>query len=215
LGFPVVDTSQSTQQSDTEILAVPNELASSIQEIINLYHYYKEQNDDHSVIESLRALIAIAKGAPSYLQLNSLDLVGYSGNLDGENETDFLKSWDDIFNVQVYIDTDIYGELDSRPPALVEMDMTNIDSETVIQHAEATEAYVQSWKELAQSMSSFPDDLFTRLWPTVEIAKIFQCSPSSLRRFRRNGRLPIKIDNFILDCISHDGKRSLWFVRPV
>ena len=73
---------------------------------------------------------------------------------------------------------------------------------------------MQSWKELAQSMDSLPDDLFTRLWTTIEIAKVLECSPSSLRQSRRSGRLPIQIKNMILDCISHDGKRSLWFVRP-
>jgi hypothetical protein len=26
--------------------------------------------------------------------------------------------------------------------------------------------------------------------------------------------LPIRVKDLILDCISHDGKRSLWFVRP-
>jgi hypothetical protein len=73
---------------------------------------------------------------------------------------------------------------------------------------------VQSWKELAKSMASFPDDLFTRLWTTIEIAKILECSPASLRRSRKSGQIPIKIKNLIIDCISHDGKRSLWFVRP-
>ena len=63
-------------------------------------------------------------------------------------------------------------------------------------------------------MAAYPDDLFTRLWTTIEVAKILQCSPSSLRRSRKSGRLPIKTNNFILDCISHDGKKSLWFVRP-
>jgi hypothetical protein len=140
-------------------------------------------------------------------------LASTSNDFTVENEEDFLKSWDDIFNVQVYIDTDIFGELDPRPPALVEIDHGN-DNETMIQHTDATEVYVQAWKELAQSMSSFPDDLFTRLWTTTEIAKILECSPSSLRRSRRSGRLPLRVKDLILDCISHDGKRSLWFVRP-
>ena len=204
--------SQLTHQSDTEILAVPKGLALLIREVVKLYYDQTENQDTQTIIESLKNLIAIEKEASSHTELSDQDLIDYPSNM--ENPTDFLKSWDDIFKVHVYIDTDIYGELDSRPPALVEIDSTTIISETVIQHEEATEAYVQSWKELAQSMSSFPDDLFTRLWTTIEIAKILQCSPSGLRRSRKSGRLPIKINDFILDCISHDGKKSLWFVRP-
>ncbi len=209
----MVDPSQPKQQLDTEILAVPKELALPIQEIINLYQHHLNKKD---VIEALRNLISITKEGLDYSRLKDKALTSYPSNSEVENESDFLKSWDDIFNVQVYIDTDIYGELDPRPPALVEVDSSSnsIDGETVIQHTEATEAYVQTWKELAQSMSSFPDDLFTRLWTTIEIAKILECSPSSLRRARRKGQLPIRSKNMILDCISHDGRRSLWFVRP-
>jgi hypothetical protein len=210
----VVDPLQPTHQSDTEKLAVPKELASLLQEIVNLYHHHHNQL---VVIDSLNDLITAVKDGKNYPLLQnqvSPPLQDYLGDHEPENESDFLKSWDDIFNVQVYIDTDIYGELDPRPPALVEIESGKNDGETIIQHTEATEAYVQSWKELAQSMSSFPDDLFTRLWTTIEIAKILECSPSSLRRSRRHGRLPLKIKNLILDCISHDGKRSLWFVRP-
>ena len=206
----MIDPSEPTQQSDREMLAVPKELALFIEEIINLYDHHHKQN----IIESLRNLISAAKGDTAREWLKSQPLANYTSNFEAENESDFLKSWNDIFNVQVYIDTDIFGELDPRPPVLKELETGNVDSETIIQHTEATEAYVQSWKELAQSMSSFPDDLFTRLWTTIEIAKILECSPSSLRRSRRSGRLPIQIKNMILDCISHDGKRSLWFVRP-
>ena len=220
----MVDPSQLTQQSDTEMIAVPKELASFIQEVVNLYNHYDKQNYDKQnlVVESLKNLIYAAKVDidNSLLDTQIKDhikddtLRSYSSGWQTEQKDDFLKSWDDIFNVQVYIDTDIYGELDARPPALKELDSSSVDSETVIQHTQATEAYVQSWKELAQSMDSLPDDLFTRLWTTIEIAKVLECSPSSLRQSRRSGRLPIQIKNMILDCISHDGKRSLWFVRP-
>jgi hypothetical protein len=205
----VVDPLQPTQQSDIEMLAVPKALALSIQEIIHLYKNHNQQN----ITASLENLIYTVKRGTDQPFLKDQSWANDPDNLELENEEEFLKSWDDIFNVQVYIDTDIFGELDPRPPALVEVDHGN-DNETVIQHTDATEIYVQAWKELAQSMSAFPDDLFTRLWTTTEIAKILECSPSSLRRSRRSGRLPIKIKDLILDCISHDGKRSLWFVRP-
>ncbi len=205
----MVDPLPPKQPSDIELLAVPKVLAPSIQEIINLYKNHSQKN----IIESLETLIFSLKRVTDKSFLKDQSLVNDLNDLEEENEEEFLKSWEDIFNVQVYIDTDIFGELDSRPPALVESNSNN-DSETIIQHTDATEIYVQAWKELAQSMSSFPDDLFTRLWTTSEIAKILEYSPSSLRRSRRNGRLPIKIKDLILDCISHDGKRSLWFVRP-
>jgi len=205
----VVDPLQPTQQSNVEMLAVPKELALSLQEIINLYKNHNQKN----IIASLENLIATVKRGSDQTFLKEHSLASASNDFTVENEEDFLKSWDDIFNVQVYIDTDIFGELDPRPPALVEIDHGN-DNETMIQHTDATEVYVQAWKELAQSMSSFPDDLFTRLWTTTEIAKILECSPSSLRRSRRSGRLPLRVKDLILDCISHDGKRSLWFVRP-
>lgn len=205
----MVDPLQPIQPSDVEMLAVPKELALSIQEIIHLYQNHNPKN----IIASLENLISTVKRETDQSFLKEHSLVSDSNDFAIENEEDFLKSWDDIFNVQVYIDTDIFGELDPRPPALVEVDHSN-DNETMIQHTDATEVYVQAWKELAQSMSAFPDDLFTRLWTTTEVAKILECSPSSLRRSRRSGRLPIRVKDLILDCISHDGKRSLWFVRP-
>lgn len=206
----MVDPNQLTQQSDTQMLAVPKELALSIREIISLYHH----NQQHT-IEAVRNMISTAKEISDSSLSKNQNLPSYANSLRIEEDNDdFRKSWDDILNVQVYIDTEIFGELDPRPPALVEIDSSNIDSETVIQHTEATEAYVQSWKELAKNMSNFPDDLFTRLWTTIEIAKILEYPPSSLRRARRTNRLPIHIKNLVLDCISHDGKRSLWFVRP-
>ncbi|PZV13828.1 MAG: hypothetical protein DCF20_14250 [Pseudanabaena sp.] len=206
----MVNPLQPKQQSDLEMLAVPKELAQSMQEIVNLYKDHNKQN----IIESLEYLISTVKLVTDDSLLNEHSLVDDPNDLETENEQEFLKSWNDILNVQVYVDTDIYGELDTRPPAPVEVDNKN-DNETIIQHNDATEVYVQAWKELAQSMSSFPDDLFTRLWTTADIAKILECSASSLRKARKSGRLPIKVKDLVLDCISHDGKRSLWFVRPV
>ncbi len=213
----MVDPSLTQQQSDTEVITVPQELAPLLREIANLYYHHPQQN----LLESLQFVVDEIKEDSSYPVLKNkisnkisaaYSSINYPSN--EENETDFLKSWDDIFNVQIYVDTDIYGELDPRPPAIAEIEPLTADGETIIQHTEATEAYLQTWKELAQSISTYPDDLFTRLWTTIEIAKILECSPSTLRRDRRNGRLPLKIKDLILDCISHDGKRSLWFVRP-
>ncbi|MFN5727963.1 MAG: hypothetical protein ACK48D_14790, partial [Pseudanabaena sp.] len=172
----MVDPLPPAQQSDVEMQAIPKELALTIKEIISLYKNHNQKK----IIESLENLISTVKRGADKTFLTDRSLGSDQNNLETENEEEFLKSWDDIFNVQVYIDTEIFGELDPRPPALVELDNSN-DNETIIQHTDATEIYVQAWKELAQSMSSFPDDLFTRLWTTAEIAKILECSPSSLR----------------------------------
>jgi len=210
----VVDPSLTQHQSDTEVLiTVPQEIAPLLREIANLYYHHPQQN----LVESLQFVVDKIREDSSYPVLKDKISPLYSHSnypINEENETDFLKSWDDIFNVQIYVDTDIYGELDPRPPAIAEIESQPIDSETIIQHTEATEAYLQTWKELAQSISTYPDDLFTRLWTTIEISKILECSPSTLRRARRNRKLPLKVKELILDCISHDGKRSLWFVRP-
>lgn len=216
----MVDSLQSKQPIDTKMLAVPQELASKIQEIISLY----DQHNQQSITNSLDNLISEIKRAVNHPFINIENTEQLPENLTdseeteihdigGDNQADFRKRWDDIFNVQVYIDTDIFWELDPRPPALVEIDSSQ-SVDTIIQHTDATAAYVQTWKDIAQSISSYPDDLFTRLWTTSEIAKIVECSPSSLRRARRTGRLPIKAKDLVLDCIAHDGKRQLWFVRP-
>ncbi|NUN63784.1 hypothetical protein HCU40_03245 [Pseudanabaena biceps] len=207
---PSLPKSHLDRHLDTASLAVPTDLAPIFKEIIKLY----QDSPNLNLVESLENLIAEITDDGDYSLIPNKTSPQYPHSLEEDSETDFLKSWDDIFNVQVYVDTDIYGELDSRPPVLKDTEPYQENHETIIQHTEATEAYVQSWKELAQSISSYPDDLFTRLWTTIEISKIIDCSPSFLRKSRRQGRLPLKVQNLILDCISRDGKRSLWFVRP-
>ncbi|MDX2256246.1 MAG: hypothetical protein NW214_12075 [Pseudanabaenaceae cyanobacterium bins.39] len=215
----MVDPSQIAQQTDMVKIAIPKELENSIQEIISLYKHPQYQQH---IINALQGLITIGQTNPKDRIYKSSHTVNTSpdpqgslnnGSLTEDDESGFLRSWDDLLNFQVYVDTDIYGELDPRPPALKEIEQI-AENETIIQHGEATEAYVQSWKELAQNMTSYPEDIFTRLWTTKEISEILECSASSLRRARRSQRLPIRVKDLILDCISHDGKRSLWFARP-
>lgn len=217
----MIDPSPLAPQSDMATIAIPKGLAILIKEIIQVYQQPQYQDQ---VVEVLKRLIANTKDSleippymidapmPRQVIANHANQYNHQDHSE-DSETDFLRSWDNILNVQVYVDTDIYGELDSRPPALTERDLDG-DHETIIQHTAASEAYVNSWKELAQRISNYPDDIFTRLWTTIEIAKILECSPSTLRRARRLGRLPVKVKDLIIDCISHDGKRSLWFVRP-
>jgi hypothetical protein len=211
----VVESSQIAQQVDMVAITIPKALEMPIQEIISLYQQPQYQQ---KIINILQDVLTLSQNQPN-ISLNRANphlkqsLPPSNSNSTDEDESGFLRSWDDLLNFQVYVDTDIYGELDPRPPALVEIE-PNGDSETVIQHTEATEAYVQTWKELAQTMDSYPEDIFTRLWTTKEIAKILECSPDTLRRARRNQRLPLRVKDLVLDCISHDGKRSLWFARP-
>jgi hypothetical protein len=124
--------------------------------------------------------------------------------------SEFLKSWEDILNLQLYIDTDIYGTLDPEP---IKAECV-LESPDTIEHEDATEIYAQSWSEIAKSMANLPDDVFTRLWSTTEVAKILDCTSSMLRRARKESRLPLKVKDLIVDCVSHDGRKSLWFVRP-
>lgn len=173
-------------------IAVDAELAPLVQEIQKLWLSGESvaiRNGLTQLIADLSADMSVIANIPK----------------DTEDGSDYVKSWSEILNVQMYVDTDIYGDR--------QLNIAN-DSETVIQHEQATEMYLQSWAEVAKDMTTLPHNLYTKLWTTVEIAKILDCSPAMLRRARNAQRLPIKVNDFLLDCVSHDGKRSLWFVRP-
>jgi len=173
-------------------IAVDAELAPLVQEIQKLWL----SGESMAIRNGLTQLIADLSADMSVIA-NIPD--------EAEDASDYVKSWGEILNVQMYVDTDIYGDR--------QLNIAN-DSETVIQHEQATEMYLQSWAEVAKDMTTLPHNLYTKLWTTVEIAKILDCSPAMLRRARNAQRLPIKVNDFLLDCVSHDGKRSLWFVRP-
>jgi hypothetical protein len=173
-------------------IAVDAELAPLVQEIQKLWLSGESvaiRNGLTQLIADLSADMSVIANIPK----------------DTEDGSDYVKSWSEILNVQMYVDTDIYGDRQLDPPNT---------GETVIQHEQATEIYLQSWAEVAKDMSNLPHNLYTKLWTTVEIAKILDCSPAMLRRARKEQQLPIKVNDFLLDCVSHDGKRSLWFVRP-
>jgi hypothetical protein len=185
-------------------LAIPDSLAPLVQELCLLYQDGTADLVQDMLADLVQNLHQIT-GTSSHSNLAKI-------TDDDETSTDheYLKSWQDILSLRIYVDTDIYGSLDTDPP-LIKQD----DQETVVQHTDATAAYLQSWRDIAQSMADVPDDLFTRLWGTAELAKILDCSASMLRRAQRNQQLPLQINNLLLDCISHDRKRRLWFVRPV
>lgn len=170
-------------------VAVNPELAPFVQELQQLW----EAGEQIAIKEGLARLIA---GLKRELPL----MTSSAPEQEADDQSDYVKSWAEILNLQVYVDTNIYGEVGS--------------GETVIQHEQGTELYLQSWAEVAKEMGELPNNLFTKLWTTVEIAKILDCSPAMLRRARHEHRLPVKVKDFLLDCVSYDGKRSLWFVRP-
>jgi hypothetical protein len=174
-------------------VTVHPQLAPLIQELQKLWDAGKHE----AIQEGLAQLIA-------NLQEDVSVLASYGGKPDLEEYAgeDYVKSWGEILNVQVYVDTQIYGDrgLD--------------EGGTVIQPEQGTDTYLQSWAEVAKEMEGLPNNLFTKLWTTVDIAKILDCSPAMLRRARKEQQLPLRVKEFMLDCVSHDGKRSLWFVRP-
>jgi hypothetical protein len=218
----VVDTHQPNDRLDSAVLSVPEELIPMVRE---LYGLYKNGRKD-SVVKALSDLILQLKTEPKHSE--DFSVIDFPPNpprkpnyhvlveqedIDDPASSDFLKSWEDILNLQLYVDTDIYGTLDVDPVAPEGVGEPGEPAVT-IEHEDATEIYVQSWSEIAKNMSNLPDDVFTRLWSTIEVAKILECSASMLRRARKESRLPLKVKDLIVDCISHDGKRSLWFVRP-
>ncbi len=170
-------------------VSVNAELAPLVQELQKLW----ESGESRAIRNALTQLISDLTADMSVI-----------ANLP-EDEADYVKSWGEILNVQMYVDTEIYGDRQLDFPE---------EHQTVIQHEQATEAYLQSWAEVAKDMVELPPNLYTKLWTTVEIAKILQCSPAMLRRARKDKQLPVRVGDFLLDCVTRDGKRSLWFVRP-
>ncbi|NJK33794.1 MAG: hypothetical protein HC919_01950 [Oscillatoriales cyanobacterium SM2_2_1] len=181
---------------ETTVVAVPIDLAEMVGTLSQMYH----QGKRNEVLESLALLV---------YDLSQEDHVKSTAT-DSDEDLDYRQSWDDIVSLQVYVDTDIYGTLDTSPPALPPF----APEETIVQHGEETEVYLQSWMDLAKEISTYPDDLFTRLWSTSELAQILSVSVDQLRRARRKNQLPLSIKNLIVDCVIYDGKRSRWFVRP-
>jgi hypothetical protein len=182
--------------STTVDLTVDYRLAPLIKEILHLW----ERGEHTAIINGLNQLITeLQINDPKTEFLGNKDLLTPEGQPD-----DYVKSWQEILNVEMYVDTQIYGD----------RELPVVTPNTLIQHAEGTETYLQSWAEVAKEMQNLPDNLFTKLWKTVEIAEILDCSPATLRRARQEKQLPLKIKGFVLDCVPHDEKHSLWFVRP-
>lgn len=189
------------------MLSVPKQLVPMVEELSNLYS--KEQRDQ--VIAGLCSLVAYLKGGIS----SSDD--GQEEELPSESYLTFLKSWQEILDVQVYVDTDIYGTLDLE--AIDGVLSCALEPQVVgatdLQPDHNRE--VKAWPEvpaLAGDSTSLPEDLFIRAWTTPELSKLLGCTASNLRKAKKENRLPVKIGNFLIDCIDPECKKILWRVSP-
>lgn len=183
------------------MLSVPEELAPILQELCLLY----SKGDRDAVKDGLLALIANLKLDGELSQANYQSLP-----VEDEGKDNFLKSWHDILDLRVYVDTEIYGTLDHSPPEKV----TELGN--VVKHQEAADAYAKTWLEIGEKLAHFPDDLFSRQWSTAELAEFLHCSPSRLRRAKSKNLLPLQIESFLIDCTtSGKGHKLIWRIQPL
>lgn len=208
---------------------IPSELMPLVQELCNLY----AKGNSGIIVEAVAALIT---GLKRHYEVSTVDDRSLLDLLEDGSYDDtyisFLKSWQDILGVEVYIDTDIYDTLNNEPS----YDPVAL-SENLVKHQEATAAYLKSWTEVAEKMADMPDDIFTRYWSTTEMAKFLNCSPKTLRKARIQHKLPLKVGDLIVNCAdthreiaadrlvgnndditliqgdSQKTKKILWFVR--
>ncbi len=190
------------------MLFIPQELTEVVQELV--YLYSKGYQD--AVMEALSNLLSVLKRDFGLdITDNHLLEKTIADDIPTEDYLGFLKSWQDILGFQVYVDTDIYGSLDNTPANPI----TEEVEPKVVKHDEATEAYVKSWSDIADKLSTMPDDLFNRYWGTSEMANIIGCSPNTLRKAKQKNTLPLKFDNFMVDCAGYKGRKILWGIRPI
>jgi hypothetical protein len=186
------------------MLSVPKQLVPMVEELSILYD--KEQRDQ--VLAGLCSLVAYLKGGTASLDDGQEEL-------QGESYLAFLKSWQEILDVQVYVDTDIYGTLDLGgiegelscvlEPQMVEATDLQLDRDR-------TDKAWPEVPEVPEESASIPDDLCTRSWTTAEISKVLGCTASTLRKAKKQNLLPMKIGNFLIDCVDPECKKILWRV---
>jgi len=196
---------------------IPKELLPLVKDLIELYSYQTQG----AIAKALQELITNLKADPNFqplphslpdtdLPAPTLPIAIASEEEEESDDNNNLKSWEDLLNFTVYVDTEIYSHEDRGAIAEPELSPAEV---IVVTHEEATEAYMQSWSEIADKMANLPNDAFTRSWSTAEIAKIFNCSADSLRKAKSQKRLPLIIDNFLVDCIGQEHKKLLWVIR--
>ncbi|AFY71141.1 hypothetical protein Pse7367_2888 [Thalassoporum mexicanum PCC 7367] len=206
-----VDRSEQQQQSGAKP-PFPAEIAQIVAEISELFELYQAKGNQDILLNALTSYLA---------ELRNEEVMRSPEPKVEVEQDDFLKSWQDIIDLQVYVDSDIYGKLDPNyTPAqgtgkrpVVQLSEIEAELQTIA-HDDATAAYVKSWGEIADRLTSLPDDLFTRAWSTKELAKFLGCSAAKLRRARKNEQLPLAIGDFVVDCTAATKNKLTWSVRP-
>lgn len=186
------------------MLSVPKQLAPMVEELSSLYG--KDQRD--RVIAGLCSLVAYLKSG-----VTTLD-DGQDEDLQSDSYLTFLKSWQEILDVQVYVDTDIYGTVDLASKE----EEVNCISET--QKGGDINSLqpgidLKAWPEVPGESIGLPPDLYTRSWTTAELSKLIGCTVNTLRKAKKQNQLPVKIGNFLVDCVDPECKKLLWRVSLV
>jgi hypothetical protein len=197
------------------MLSVPKQLVPMLEELSNLYA--KDRKD--AVVAGLCSLVAHLTGGISPIDdKKTSSSARIEENLHDESYVTFLKSWQEILDVQVYVDTDIYGTLNLDEDLLEGefKEELNCESEPQVvskaNYQPDRDLEDKDWPEVEKSIG-LPPDLFTRSWTTPELSKILGCSANILRKAKKQNRLPVKIDDLLIDCVDPDSKKILWRVR--
>lgn len=182
------------------MLSVPKPLVPMVEELSSLYG--KGQRD--RVIAGLCSLVAYLKRG-----ITSTD-DGQDEELLSDSYVTFLKSWQEILDVQVYVDTDIYGTLDI---AAVDGALAcNLETQMVGTTEIQPDRGHKDWPEIPGESTSLPSDLFTRSWTTTELTKALGFTANTLRKAKKQNSLPVKVGNLLIDCVDPDHKKILWRV---
>lgn len=184
---------------------IPEALSPLIQELSEIY-----TPESHGVIlAALTELISVLKypnptSTPNFISSNLIS--------EKNSSDDDVKSWEDLLNFTVYVDTEIYSPNESDQAIA---DPESSSTVMVIAHAEATDAYVQTWDHVATKLQNPPQNLSMRFWSTAEAANILGCSEGKLRNAKKSKNLPLEIGDFIVDCpdLNQNQKKLAWLIR--
>ncbi|AFY74211.1 hypothetical protein Syn7502_02202 [Synechococcus sp. PCC 7502] len=187
---------------------IPIELRTLIEELSSLY-----SPENHGAIaEVLEELISRLKQTDSKPNLaSSFSNSNLINNAEIGSDAADVKSWEDLLNFTVYVDTEIYSPNESSE-AISDPEVSP-EQVVVIAHEEATDAYVHTWDQIATKLQNPPPNLTMRFWSTAEAANILGCSEEKLRRAKSKKQLPLEINNFIVDCPDLKQKKLSWLIR--
>jgi hypothetical protein len=198
----------SSNQSPPDF-SIPEELSPLIRELSKIYNHENHE----MVIEVLTELISNLNHQdplPNLIESNFIPDNFIKADEITSDDAD-VKSWDDLLNFTVYVDTEIYSP---NEPSEAIADLETVpETVMLIAHEAAKEAYVQTWDDIATNLQNVPKNLSMRQWSTAEAAKILGCSEEKLRRAKSSKQLPLEVDNFIVDCPDLKQKKLSWSIR--